>query len=147
MTFDKLVEEYQTRFSENDSFVLHKGEKLSERIKEAKVPNKPGVYIIYRKKGTFREVLCIGKGGTLRKDGTFSDQKLLGRLEKGKQNRIPRRRFFQEKMETLGLDELEFRWFVTFSENTKIIPAKAEADLIQAYYTQHKKLPDWNEEF
>ena len=75
---------------------------------------------------------------------TFRPQKLLKRITRGKQRGIPRRRFFPEQIEKLNLKALSFRWFVTFTEKVKIIPAKAEADLLQAYFEEHNNLPLWN---
>ncbi len=147
MTFDKLLSDYRQHFPWNGSFELRRGEKIGIRAKEKGVPDEPGIYLIYGYKGGRSEILLyIGKSGLLHQDGTFGDQKLLKRITKGKQEGIPRRRFFPEQMELLGLEALVFHWFVTFTPNVRVIPAKAEADLFQAYFDENDKLPLWNKE-
>ena len=144
MTFDKLLSDYRQHFPWNGSFELRRGEKIGIRAKEKGVPNEPGTYLIYGCKGGRSELLYIGKSGLLRQDGTFGDQKLLKRITKGKQDGMPRRAFFPEQMKLLGLEALVFHWFVTFTPSVRVIPAKAEIDLLQAYSDEHEKLPLWN---
>lgn len=145
MTFDELLSDYRQRFPWHGFFELRKGEKIGIRAKEEGVPDKPGVYLVYGYKDGRSELLYIGKSGTLHEDGDeFSDQKLLRRITKGKQDGMPRRAFFPEQMKLLGLEALIFYWFVTFTLNVKVIPAKAEADLLQAYFDEYDKLPLWN---
>lgn len=149
MDFEELVRIASQSFPKNGSFELLPGEPLRERIRKAGVPDKPGVYLIC---GTERErcrLLQIGKAGTLKGDGLFKNQKLRGRLG-AKQEGMSRDKFFQIKMSKLQLDSLRFYWFVTFDKDDKddkhvfIIPAKAEADLLQRYFDDNGKLPLWN---
>ena len=42
------------------------------------------------------------------------------------------------------LDALEFEWYVTFEGSSKVLPLKAEADLLQAYFDDFGRLPPWN---
>ena len=144
MTFEELLSDYRQRFPWHGFFELRKGEKIGIRAKEEGVPDKPGVYLIYGYKDGRSELLYIGRSGTLHQDGTFGDQKLLKRITKGKQDGMPRRAFFPEQMKLLGLEALVFHWFITFIPSVRIIPAKAENDLLQAYFDEHEKLPLWN---
>ena len=143
MDFEELVRIASRSFPQNGSFELLPGQDIHKRIKENSVPDKPGVYFIC---GTERErcrLLQIGKAGTLRNDGSFKNQKLRGRLG-AKQDGIRRQEFFQRKMSELQLDNLLFYWFVTFDRDVFIIPAKAEADLLQEYFDENGHLPAWN---
>lgn len=147
MTFNQLLKSYTKSFPWNSTFELRKGEKLSKRLIEEGVPEEPGVYLIYaKKKRTKPKLLCIGKAGTMLRNGNFQKQKLPGRL-KAKQNGKTRQKFFQEQIQKPEIDALMFHWFVTFHHNIRVIPAKAEADLLQTYYNKHKQLPEWNKTF
>lgn len=143
MDFEELVRIASRSFPQNGSFQLLPGQDIHKRIKESGVPDKRGVYFIC---GTERErcrLLQIGKAGTLRNDGLFKNQTLCGRLE-AKQDGMSRQEFFQRKMAELQLDNLLFFWFVTFDRDAFIIPAKAEADLLQRYFEDNGHLPPWN---
>jgi hypothetical protein len=144
MTLDDLLTHYRQQFPWNGSFELHQGEQLRARAAGAKVPDEPGVYLVHGYQDNEWKLLYIGRSGTLHNNGTFSDQKLLKRITKGKQEGIPRRRFFREQMEKLSIETLKFDWFVTFADDLRVIPAKAEADLLQAYFDEHNQLPPWN---
>ena len=141
--FSELLNDYSQMFSEHGSFTLRKDEKISQRCREEGVSDKPGVYLIYGLHRSEHKLLYVGKAGTLQQDGTFKKQKLLGRLN-AVQDGIPRQRFFQEQIEHLDLDALVFNWFVTFSQQVRVIPAKAELDLLQAYFDEYHKLPLWH---
>jgi len=142
-TFNDFLKKYCKSFKEHGCFILYREQKIGERLKNEGVPDKPGVYLIYSRKGRKCNLLQIGKAGTLGQNGKFKRQKLCGRL-KAKQEGMPRQQFFQEQIEKLNLNALVFFWFVTFDNNVKVIPAKAEADLLQAYFDEFKRLPKWN---
>lgn len=142
--FEVMVDDLRERFPQNGSFTLIRGEKLSTASRGT--PDEAGVYLIYSLKAGERELIYIGKAGTLRQDGTMKDQRLRGRINAAHGN-ISRARFFAEQITHLGLEALEFHWFVTYGDAVKIPPAKAEADLIQTYFDEYKRLPLWNESF
>ena len=144
MIFNKLLDEYRQCFSKHSSFKLKRKEKIRTRARAEDVPNEPGVYLIYGQKEKRCELLYIGKAGTLRKNGMFKSQKLIGRLS-AKQKGMSRQKFYQEQIKKLNLDTLIFYWFVTFADSVRVIPAKAEIDLLQAYFGEYNKLPQWNE--
>jgi hypothetical protein len=127
--FSHKVGNYRRRF-ENDKFDLTNGGNLSKSIKQGKVPNKPGVYIITGILNQRKRVLYIGMAGTMKRDGTFKKQMLPKRLT-AVQNYsgrwISRAIFFQQKMEEL-------------------IPAYAEIQLLQSYFNDNRVLPLWNHE-
>lgn len=144
MTFNEFLSNYSRRFPKHGSFELLKGEKIKLRTREGGVPKQPGVYLIYARNNRRVRLLYVGRSGTLRSNGTFKGQRLIGRLS-AKQKGIPRQRFYQEQIAHLQLDALVFQWFITFADKVRIIPAKAEADLLQAYFDEYNRLPKWNE--
>lgn len=143
MEFAELVRIASRSFPQNGSFELLPGQGIRKRIRESRVPDKPGIYFIC---GTNRGrcyLLYIGKAGSLTNDGSFKGQKLSGRLA-AKQQGIRRQKFYQQKMAELQLDNLLFYWFVTFDKDVHIIPAKAEAGFLQEYFNGNGRLPAWN---
>ena len=145
MHFGHALERVENQFR-NGQFTLHRDESINEVVSREKVPNEPGVYIVF---GTddhdWKRPLYIGKAGTLKNDGTWKGQKLRGRL-KNKQHQMARRDFFITLMDTEYAEGLTFRWFVTQDQKTgTVIPALAEAELLQAYYDDCKRLPEVNE--
>lgn len=81
----------------------------------------------------------------MKTDGSFKNQGLSGRLC-AKQEGKPRSKFFQEVMDRFAIQTLCFQWFVTFADHTKVLPVKAEADLIQSYYDTYGRLPSLNKD-
>lgn len=144
--FDIFLRTYRQRFH-CDSFSLRKGGKVSPKCKKQGVPNEPGVYVIYGITEGKRSIQYIGAGGKLLPDGKFTCQKLGERIANTRACQKPANKFYQDQMSRYGLDELLFEWFVTFDGKNSIIPAKAEADLVQAYYEDKRVLPPWNKKF
>lgn len=140
MLFDDLLKQYETMFPANGSFDISSGNELRTQIAETRVPNKPGCYLIYSNVIENSKLIYIGKAGTMKNNGVFKDQGLAKRLC-AKQDKKSRSQFFQEVIEAYALNSLIFQWFVTFDSKSKIIPAKAESDLLQAYYNSYGKLP------
>lgn len=138
--FDEAMEAYCRDFH-GGTFDLRRGDLL--RVASKGVPDAPGVYAVYAVKDDQREVVYIGKAGTLRPDGEWKKQGLHGRLN-AIQDDVPRQEFFQDKISKEELDALSFRWLVTYGKGSQILPAKAEADLLQKYFELHRKLPRWN---
>ena len=122
-------------------FYLYKGEKIEQVLAENNVPNQYGVYIIYSINGNQKDIVYIGKAGTMMTDGTFKKQGIRNRLKAVGTDNIPRSVYFQNIIEEFGFDKLKFVWIVTFYELEKEIPAYTEARLIQSYYSRHNKLP------
>ncbi len=143
MAFVELIERYDKRFPNNGSFRLRRGEDLRTTIATNDVPRLPAVYLIYSVRSKRTELMYIGKSGTLQTDGSFKEHMLAQRLRM-KQGKQWRAEFYREQMELLKLAALEFKWWVTFDNKVRVIPLKAEADLIQAYFDDHGRLPPWN---
>ena len=138
--------------SEPNSFIFEKGDDIRELIKNNGVPSEPGVYIIYEIKDPNKELVYIAKSGTIgwdekRKICEFGDQMLSKRLHM-KQDGVYRQEFFTSKV-SRNKSKLEIHWYVTCDTNghTGLLPAKVEADLIQAFFEDTGKLPEWNNSF
>lgn len=144
--FEDIISEYKNRFQENGHFDYERDGNLKGTIK-ANVPDKPGVYIISGIVDSTKKIFYIGKAGTMKRGGSFSDQKLPDRLkakQRWKGKNVSRRQFFNDRMRELKIERIEFIWFVTFDSNVRILPVKAESDFFQEYYDEFKELPAWN---
>lgn len=138
--FHEMIESLPRRFPEHGSLILRVGQRISESVRLNGVPDKPGIYMVL---GSSGDTLYIGKAGTMIQTGRFKVQKLRGRLS-AKQEGIPRDKYFDDKMRQAGLESLKFVWFVTFGDACEVLPAKVEADLLQAYFCSYLSLPPWN---
>jgi hypothetical protein len=142
---ETLLETYKERFPNHNAFRLIPGNPLRRAIKDAKVPNEPGVYLIYGFLAESLSLLYIGMSGKQNSDGTFKVQGIRDRL-KGKQGREPRSEFFPRKLHEMGFDMLLFRWFVTYSPvyEVSVSPRDAELELMRQYVAQYCRIPEWN---
>ncbi|MFA5508361.1 MAG: hypothetical protein WC314_25505 [Vulcanimicrobiota bacterium] len=136
---DTLVSDYNRKFV-SGNFEFRLGDQLSKKIAGNGVVKAPGVYVVYE---IAREaVLYIGSSGTLRHEG-WGKQNLRERLRK-KQDGVGRQRFYEEKLKMEGLEAIRIVWWATHDETNRILPAKAEMDLLQAYYDEFGTIPPWN---
>ena len=125
------------------AFELRLEERIDDVVRREKVPPAYGAYVISAPSIQDREILCIGKAGTICQDGRFKSQTIRERLTK-KQDGMYRHIFFRRGMETLGLTSLHFEWFVTFEENVRVLPVLAEAQLLAEFHREFNRLPRWN---
>ena len=142
-TLDKAQVRFDNEFSEKGKFRFARGQSLQACIRAADVPNTPGAYLIYGVKARRMNLLYIGKAGTVNTDGSLKAQGLAKRLTM-KQDGMRRQKYFESQMRKLKLDYLEFRWWVTMDVGSRVLPVFAEAQLMQAYYKSHGRLPAWN---
>ncbi len=141
--FDSKTNEYKAKFR-NDSFLFKANDNLKKCIRTSKVPTDFGVYIIYGIISDSKTVIYIGKSGSMRQDGEFLKQSLAKRLS-NKQDNKPREQYFNEVIQIHTFDHILIHWFVTFEKTGHtILPTKAEADLVQAYYDDNRCLPRLN---
>ena len=144
--FDKVIVGYSKQFK-NNRFTFDNKDDLCELIKRKDVPHLPGVYIIYRSKNKHREVVYIGKSGRMKQKGKFKGQMLDERLSNKQQGRSHLK--FCSPKNSENKSKLDVQWFVTWEEKAKtsILPGRAEASLMQAFYDDTGKLPRWNKSF
>jgi hypothetical protein len=143
MSISTLLSEFQSKFKNSGSFTLKPGQSISSAVKEHNVPNQHGVYAISSLKGSLSEFVYFGKAGTIAGDGHWKEQGLRRRLTK-KQGKESRAVFFRRYIEENGLDGLRFEWFVTFEAESTVLPVFAEAQLLQAFFNEHRSLPKLN---
>ncbi|MCX5784551.1 MAG: hypothetical protein NTX59_02580 [Elusimicrobia bacterium] len=106
-----------------------------------------GVYIIYDCAKVSGSPLYIGKAGSFTNEG-FGKQDLFLRLTRGRQEKKSRKEYFKKKMNDTKRKAIRICCYVTWKDGVGMLPAKAEADLIQLYYDHsHGKLPEWNKSF
>jgi len=141
--FGTLVEDLRRRFRPNGEFVLGHGDRFRDVMRARGVPNEPGVCIVSGQREHATEVLYVGKAGTISQEGTPKPQGLSGRLA-NLQGRQRRQVVFQRWLQDGPWDTLRFEWIVTWSAEGRLLPAKAEADLLQAYLSDHGCLPKEN---
>ena len=139
MSLENTIEDFRTQFTTNGQFRLSRNDSIAKKVRSAKVPDAPGVHIIFGG----RRPLYIGKAGTIQQDGKPKKQGLRKRLRM-KQGGMSRAKFFHDVMADRRFARLRFLWFVTQDQNNNVIPAFAEMKLLQAYYEQHRRLPDLN---
>ncbi|MGE5437725.1 MAG: hypothetical protein ACM3O3_10900 [Syntrophothermus sp.] len=137
--FNELV-----KYTNKGSFIFKKGDQLSLVSKD--VPRKHGVYYVLRMANTRKDLVYIGKAGTIEKNGECKKQCLRGRIN-NKQDGINRQSFLTSKMNEENIDTLEFCWFVTYDDNIKDLPGYVEGLLIQKYFEVNRTLPEWNKCF
>lgn len=141
MSVESILAAFRKEFpNEHGTFDLLPGESINVAVREHNVPRMKGVYVIFAGK----EIVYIGKAGTLLRDGSFRNQTLRVRLTR-KQDKVSRKIFFETKMEEMNLPALRFEWFVTFDgARTLVPPFLAEAELLAAFYSDFRRLPSWN---
>src|SRR5438094_6048563 len=103
MTLESAIESALTRFANKGQFSLLPSESINEVLNREKVPNAPGVYIIFRGDDSeLKRPLYIGKAGSLKPDGSWKDQGLKKRLT-NQQRGMARRKFFCKMMTGEGV--------------------------------------------
>ena len=139
-----MLENLRERFPENGAFDLPLGENVTKYARINKVPNEPGIYLIYSGYGCKDVPIYVGKAGTFTQKEGFKAQGIAKRLG-AKQEQMPRNKFFKNLMSQRRYEKgLSFAWFVTYGRSKMILPALAEAEVIQEYFNKHKFLPVLN---
>lgn len=125
------MEEKLEKYKYNGTFTFKTGDALSKQSKA--VPN-------------MKELVYIGKSGTMINDGSFKTQLLRKRLN-NRHAGVSRQVYFENKLKDEAIETLEFNWFVTFEGSNIDVSGFVEGNLLQKYFEQNKKLPPWNKDF
>lgn len=80
MRFDDELGNLRSQSECRGDFVLHDTETINEVVVREGVPNGYGVYVMSANRDGHREIVYVGKAGTLRQDGSFKQQGLAKRL-------------------------------------------------------------------
>lgn len=100
---------------------------------------KYGVYILRSRKN--KEVIYIGKGGTITQNGDFKGQDIRGRLTNTRRNKNANDTFL-EYYRNDGPLRIEY----LILPDKELCPSMFEAFLLQAYLKEHGHLPRENKE-
>ena len=106
MTFSAVLRDLRARFDCGE-FFLAPGDSLRDVVRRAGVPREFGVYVVHAMLGRKRELVYIGKAGTILQNGAIAAQTLPERLT-NRQNGMSRARFFSERIAQEGIDRLHF---------------------------------------
>lgn len=142
MSISALLDSFRSQYR-HGVFELKLEERIDDVVRRDNVPLAYGAYVISTPTAPDREILCIGKAGTICQDGRFKSQTIRERLTK-KQDGMYRHIFFRRGMEALGLSSLHFEWFVTFEDKVRAPPFLAEAQLLAEFHCELNRLPRWN---
>jgi hypothetical protein len=126
----------------NSSFSLNINEKLSKKVKEIKLPNSFGIYIVYKNQKSYENIIYIGKAGEIKNDGTLKNQGLLKRLTNVRNNKTANNYF--KELFCDNIDEIIIEYFETADG---IIPSFVEASLVQEYFSKFLRLPLLNKSY
>lgn len=140
---DFQIDQFRTVFLNSGTFSFLLGQKIKSVVSENNIPKEYGAYVISGVSGERRDVLYIGRSGTVYTDGKFAHQALRGRLT-NKQGKEPRQLFFERMIREHSVRTLHFEWFITHDHANKVLPVLAESLLLQAYYEEHGCLPPYN---
>ena len=143
MTLKRSIQDLANRSLRSGSFSLERGQRIKEVLLREKVPNEPGVYIIFNSSDLERPVY-IGRAGTMNRNRSWKKQGISGRLNAVQKDQR-RWSFFISEMEKRYQNGLTFFWFVTHDRPTGVIPAFLEMKLLEAYFDEYEGLPELNE--
>jgi len=96
-----------------------------------------GVYVVRAAKSN--EVIYVGKAGTIGREGRFKEQDIPTRLTNRQGKNMSRKEWFQGLVKHHGRLKIEY-----LELPAKLSPAFVEAYLLQAYFNDHRRLPEQN---
>ena len=146
MTLLRFEEEWNLLKQDHPHYsILYNDQTASIRKKISEHPNFQskvkvyGVYVI-RQQET-REVLYIGKGGTVNPKSQLKGQDILGRLANVRDGDMAADKWLRNLVETKGPLLIEY---IALEGAIPKSPAFLEAQLLQAYLNENKCLPYYN---
>ena len=119
---------------------IQMNEIVTRHFKRHRMESRYGVYLVRKKDD--RNVIYIGKGGTITQEGTFKNQN-IPKILKASRGEVKSNEWFREIVINHGPIDIEY----VFLEMTPKAPALAECELLQAYLNEYKKLPLMNKAF
>jgi hypothetical protein len=137
-TIESILDKWRTEFR-NGYFIYADPLASFRATAAAHFGNGPlhGVYVI-RQRDT-REILYIGKGGTIDREGQFKRQDLLGRLQNVRNKDVSADEWFRNLVHKKGPLLVEYLIL-----ELPVAPAYVEATLLQSYFAEHRCLPPKN---
>ncbi len=113
---------------------------IDSEFRKVQRQSKYGVYVI--RQGDTREVLYVGKGGTIDRGGNFKKQDIPERLKNTKGDNISADNWFSSLAKEKGPLIIEY----VFLDSKPESPALVESCLLQAYLNERGCLPYRNKE-
>lgn len=125
------------KYKKQGHFFYKKGDALKDVSKN--VPQKPGVYYIFRLAEGHVDLVYIGvlPVGAIQVDAIH----VMAIEELSLQPN------WDKKMKDEHIDALDIYWFVTQDEKHQDLPIYVEGLLMQRYFEVHGDVPPWNEDF
>lgn len=122
--------------------MINLGKTYYDGLVNQNVLNQIGIYVVLDPVEDC--VIYVGKGGTLKADGTYKNQKVNGRLKapRGKYNNS-----FEYFKQFMNLNNHQILRFYIFYSNQNIPPAYLEALVLYNFYNINNCLPVLNYEF
>ncbi len=141
------MEEILKEYKLNGQFDFEINSSLASACNAPK--DKGGIYLVYEVTGAIEKIIYIGSTGWVNTAGTFHIRKdgMYDRLVNGNQFDEPRKKGWPKKMKVDKIDLIRVKWYVTFGNDLKHIPAYTEACCLQKYFEENKCIPDWNTDF
>jgi hypothetical protein len=118
------------------------GKTYYDTLVNQNVLNQIGIYVILQPLED--SIIYIGKGGTLKTDGTYKNQKVNGRLKAPRGNYNNSFEYFKQFM---NVNNHQILRFYIFYSNQNIPPAYLEALVLYNFYNINNCLPVLNYEF
>lgn len=136
------------KFKTSGSFLFGQDDNLEE------VCNAPetaaGIFVVYNNDGEEKELIMAGSTGTIQNDGSLKVKSggLYDKIVNGQQFAKTGRKYsWPAQMKKQNIAQLEVVWYETFNEKNKVMPTFAEAQVLQNFLDEHKRLPEWNVAF
>lgn len=136
----KELNRLKAKYKRNGCLIFGKNDNLRKICKE--IPDGLcGVYLYTVKENNKQRVIYIGCSGRIENGSLVCRQKGgLRRRIYGKQDNMPRDKFYKNVMEKKGVSELKIYWFDTETDDPECI----EYDLILKHIIREKELPEFN---
>ena|SRR3989339_1599662 len=136
--FSKKLEYYSRLMSINSIFEFNwNGKNKFKSISEKYIPEHIyGVYLFFNSKN---ECIYIGKAGTVLQNGNIKSQDICKRLN-NKRKKKNSKKVYEEWYSKHGILKIK----VIDTWKIKKCPGFVEYDLLQSYFDEYKKLPEYN---
>ncbi len=118
------------------------GKTYYNRLINQNVLNEIGIYVVFNPLED--SIIYVGKGGTLKADGTYKNQKVNGRLKAPRGNYNNSFEYFKQFM---NINNHQILRFYIFYSKQNIPPAYLEALVLYNFYDINNCLPLLNFEY
>lgn len=142
LSYTQLKRQMHKHLTEKGKLVFSTGDNVLQSDKLLRLPDKQGIYLVYKDSIKEANLLYVGKSGSVRTNGDFMKQSIFDWLYRNTSGGIPRIVYFQKEALKDSGERVVIQWFVT--NGTDTLPGTLEAQLLQAYYDRYGELPPLN---